>query len=69
MFEVIAFYATKSASEYKGDNWVEALTHYGRVSQYGTHVVLWDGEYPVREYHPLLGHTSSGTHDAAVASL
>jgi hypothetical protein len=64
MFEVIAFHATKATSEYQGDNWVQALGAYGKMSDQGIHTVLWEEETPVREYHPSHGHVGSGTHNA-----
>lgn len=70
MFEVISFGTFASHTEYLGTNWVQALKVYGRVSSQGVHVIVWEGQVPVREFHPTLGYTGSNfNHPAVVISL
>lgn len=52
MFEVFV----NGISLYCGNNWVHALSPYFKGVQRGDHVILWEGEEPVREYHPTMGH-------------
>lgn len=68
MFEVIAFGRFATTSEYKGNDWVKALRAYAHMSGQGVHTIIWEGESPVREFHPELGHTGSSPNINAVCS-
>jgi hypothetical protein len=53
MFEVIT---ANGSTTYQGNNWVHALTSFFYHVTLGVHVVLWEQEDPVREWHPTLEH-------------
>lgn len=57
MFEVIT---ADGKSVYQGANWVRAIAMFYNHVSLREHVVLWEGEEPVREFHPTLGHYADG---------
>jgi hypothetical protein len=61
MYEVIAFrIADKVITEYRGNDWVQALVAFGRVADQRIHSILWEGQEPIREFHPELGYSMAG---------